>query len=71
MTEDDPGLLKYKKKWSSKIILTYQYFYPNPGIQQEDRGLEPRELNGLKQKIWQKLPLRLIGFISKILYRYL
>jgi hypothetical protein len=64
------GLVAYKKKWDTVKINMYHYYYPNPAkLQEED--LDSGTIGGIKEKIWQSLPLGLTAKIGEYVYKKL
>jgi len=64
------GLATYKKKWDTVKINMYHYYYPEPAqLQGED--LDSRTGSGIKEKIWQKLPLFVTTRFGEMIYKRL
>ena len=70
VSKDHAGLAAYKKKWGSKVLQLYHYYYPNPP-QLEEESLDVETASGLKSKIWKALPLNLTAKIGEIVYKKL
>ena len=70
VSKDHAGLAAYKKKWGSKVLQMYHYYYPNPPRLEED-SLDVETASGLKSKIWQALPLGITAKIGELVYKKL
>jgi hypothetical protein len=70
VSKDHAGLAAYKKKWGSKVLELYHYFYPNPP-QLEEESLDVETASGLKSKIWRSLPLSITAKIGELVYKKL
>ncbi|UCH65116.1 MAG: GNAT family N-acetyltransferase [Ignavibacterium sp.] len=70
VARDHSGLAAYKKKWGSKVMRLYHYYYPNPP-QLEKGPLDVEIVSGLKNKIWRRLPLCITAKIGKMVYKKL
>ncbi len=64
------GLATYKKKWDTVKINLYHYYYPKP-VQLEVDELDEVTAGGLKQTIWQSLPLALTAKLGEFVYKRL
>lgn len=70
VSKGNKGLATYKKKWDTVKIDMYHYYYPKPAqLQVED--LDSGTGSGMKEKIWQKLPLFATARFGKIIYKRL
>jgi len=64
------GLATYKKKWDTVKINMYHYYYPKPAqLQEED--IDSGTVGGIKEKIWQKLPLFVTTKFGDMIYKRL
>jgi hypothetical protein len=70
VSKDHAGLAAYKKKWGSKVLQLYHYYYPNPP-QLEEESLDLETVSGLKSKIWRTLPLGITAKIGELVYKKL
>jgi hypothetical protein len=70
VSKDHAGLAAYKKKWGSKVLQLYHYYYPNPP-QLEEESLDVETESGLKSKIWKALPLSVTAKIGEFVYKKL
>jgi hypothetical protein len=70
VSEGDPGLVEFKKKWGATPRLLYRYYYP--ALASADSGLleSGSRLRTLAGSVWQRLPLGLTAFVGDRLYRY-
>ena len=64
------GLATYKKKWDTIKINLYHYYYPKPAQLEADE-LDDGTAGGLKQTIWQSLPLVLTAKLGEFVYKRL
>ncbi len=64
------GLATYKKKWDTVKINLYHYYYPKPTQLQEEE-LDSSTVGGIKEIIWQKLPLFVTAKFGKMIYKRL
>jgi len=64
------GLATYKKKWDTEKINMYHYYYPKPA-QLEANELDEGKAGGLKEKIWQSLPLTITAKLGEMVYKRL
>ena len=64
------GLATYKKKWDTVKINMYHYYYPKP-VQLEADELDEGKAGGLKEKIWQSLPLTITAKLGEMVYKRL
>ena len=70
VTEDDQGLIEFKKKWGATPVMTYRYYFPPPveaAAGALESGSRLRELAGAA---WRRLPLRVTALLGDGLYRY-
>ena len=68
VSNSNTGLADYKKKWGTKSIDLYHYYYP------KEEKLAEGSIDfegGWKQKIIGKLPLRVTAYLGKWTYKYL
>jgi len=70
VSKDHSGLAAYKKKWGSDVWEMYHYYYPKPK-QLDKETLDAGTLHGIKEKIWQTMPLKLTAKIGKMAYKKL
>lgn len=70
VSKDHSGLAAYKKKWGSKVLELYHYYYPDPP-QLEDDSLDVETAGGLKSKIWRSLPLIITAKLGELVYKKL
>jgi hypothetical protein len=70
VSKDHSGLAAYKKKWGSKVLELYHYYYPNPP-KLEEESLDVETASGLKSKIWRSLPLSITAKIGEFVYKKL
>ncbi len=70
VSKDHSGLAAYKKKWGSDVWEMYHYYYPKPG-KLEENELDSGTAGGMKEKIWQRLPLNITAKIGKSVYKKL
>jgi CelD/BcsL family acetyltransferase involved in cellulose biosynthesis len=70
VSEDDPGLVDFKKKWGTTPTLLYRYYHPP--LDPEGAGVleSGRRLRTLGSKVWRRLPLGLTAVVGDRLYRY-
>ena len=69
-SKNDKGLIQYKKKWASKKVDLFHYYFPDPNILDTDDLDEPA-ISRLKQLIWNMVPLNLTCLIGKYFYKRL
>lgn len=70
VSKNHQSLAAYKKKWGSDIREMYHYYYPKPK-QLDEENLDTGIAGGIKEKIWQKLPLALTAKFGKMVYKKL
>ena len=70
VSKDHSGLAAYKKKWGSTVWEMYHYYYPKPS-QLEEEELDSGTSGGMKEKIWQSLPLSLTAKLGEMVYKKL
>ncbi|GMR25747.1 MAG: hypothetical protein BMS9Abin39_1072 [Ignavibacteria bacterium] len=70
VSKDHSGLAAYKKKWGSTVWEMYHYYYPKPS-QLEEEELDSGTSGGMKEKIWQSLPLGLTAKLGEMVYKKL
>ncbi len=64
------GLATYKKKWDTVKVNMYHYYYPEPAQLQEEE-LDSGTAGGVKEKIWQRLPLSITAILGEFVYKRL
>jgi len=64
------GLATYKKKWDTVKVNMYHYYYPKPAQLQEEE-LDVGTAGGVKEKIWQRLPLSITAKLGEFVYKRL
>jgi hypothetical protein len=70
VSKDNLGLAAYKKKWDPAIEKMYHYYYKEPSNMKTD-DIDVGAVSGVKEKIWQVLPLRLTAQLGKLVYNKL
>jgi len=70
VSNGNAGLAAYKKKWGADVWKMFHYFYPKPAQLQEEE-LDPGTVGGLKEKIWQRLPLSITAKLGEMVYKKL
>ena len=70
VSDDDPGLVDFKKKWGATPRLLYRYY--DPALDTSDPGLlgSGSRLRAFGGGVWRRLPLELTAFLGDRLYRY-
>lgn len=70
VTEDDRGLIEFKKKWGATPVMTYRYYFPAP-VESSAGALEAgSRLRDIGSGAWRRLPLRVTALVGDRLYRY-
>jgi hypothetical protein len=70
VSKNDAGLAAYKKKWGTKIIQIYHYYFPEQ-ISLYGNEIDIKSVHGWKQKIVEKMPLNVSAMLGKWTYKYL
>ncbi len=70
VSKNDVGLAAYKKKWGTKIIQIYHYYFPEQ-ISLYGNEIDIESTQGWKQKIIERLPLNVSAILGKWTYKYL
>lgn len=70
VSKNETGLAAYKKKWGTKIIQIYHYYFPEQ-ISLYGNEIDIESVQGWKQKIIEKLPLSVSAMMGKWTYKYL
>ena len=70
VSKDHSGLAAYKKKWGSSVLDMYHYYYPK-FAQLEADELDTSIKRGIKEKIWNRLPLSLTAKFGEMIYKRL
>lgn len=70
VSKNEAGLAAYKKKWGTKIIQIYHYYFPEQ-LSLYGNEIDIESAEGLKQKIIKKLPSNIFAQLGKWTYRYL
>jgi hypothetical protein len=71
VTESNPGLTSYKKKWGSYETQLYRFYYPRSRDFAAVGDAEPRVSRRLAERIWQFVPLQGTAIVGKWVLRYL
>lgn len=70
VSKNDAGLAAYKKKWGTRIIQIYHYYYPEQkSLYGEEIDIE--SVSGWKHRIISNLPLGISARLGKWTYKYL
>jgi len=69
-SKNDKGLIQYKKKWASRKVELFHYYFPDPNIL-DTNVLDESALSKFKQHLWNMVPLNLTCFIGKSFYKRL
>jgi CelD/BcsL family acetyltransferase involved in cellulose biosynthesis len=70
VSEDDPGLVEFKRKWGATPPLLYRYYYPALDVDGAGALESGSRLRTVAGRIWRRLPLRVTAVIGDRLYRY-
>ena len=70
VSKDNEGLAAYKKKWGSRKLFVYHYYYPKPKFVGND-DFDQSSPSGLMKKIWNLLPLKITTIIGEQIYKRL
>lgn len=70
VSKNEVGLAAYKKKWGTKIIQIYHYYFPEQ-ISLYGNEIDIESTQGWKQKIIERLPLNVSALLGKWTYKYL
>jgi hypothetical protein len=70
VSRGNTGLATYKKKWDTVKKDMYHYYYPKPG-QLQAQELDSATTSGIREKVWQKLPLSVTAHLGKMIYKRL
>lgn len=70
VSDGDPGLVEFKKKWGATPRLLYRYYYPALGASEPGPLESGSRLRAFAEGAWRRLPLELTAFLGDRLYRY-
>lgn len=70
VSKNDAGLAAYKKKWGTKIVQIYHYYFPEQ-ISLYGNEIDIESAEGLKQKIIKRLPSNIFAHLGEWTYKYL
>jgi len=70
VSKNNEGLASYKKKWGSRKLDMYHYYYPKSRLE-TNNGIDSENTGELKKKLWNLLPLKVTTLIGENVYKRL